>query len=280
MFRRSRLILLVFVAAILAVIVAQGPMRSRRQADSDVAQEETGQAKAQPSQAQRKSLRRIKEMGGIAFDGHMRTPVALEDGEEQILTEFTIETDNSPKEAAFTVILNGYGDMDEVLRHVLSLGNVEQLSVAESGVTDDLLRKIGRLRALRLLYLTDTAIGDVGLSHLARLKQLEMLGLGRTAVTDEGLKHLEEMESLKGLSLKGLPISDEGLSHIARLGSLVALSLKGTQITDEGVRHLFDLGNLRGLDVQNTQVTDSGIRRLEEALPECNIATGSTSGGN
>lgn len=276
MFRRWRLVLIVFVAIILAVILAQGPMRSRRQADS-VPQKEAREPKAQPNQAERKCLRRIQELGGTAFDGHLRTPVSLEGSEQQILAEFIIETDNSPKQAAFTVVLNGCHNMDEMLRQVVSLGNVEQLSLAESGVTDDLLRKVGILHSLRLLYLTDTAITDVGLSYLGGLNELEMLGVGETAVSDQGLKHLEKLESLKGLSLEGLPITDRGLSHIAELGSLVALSLNGTQITDEGLTYLSGLGSLRGLDVQNTRVTESGVRRLKEALPECNIAMGSTS---
>ena len=263
--------MIVVVGTILAAIVAQGPMRTGYERDAAVRQQPVRQMKTQPTQAQRNSLRRIQQMGGTAFDGHLRTPVVLADREGRILAEFIIETDNRPKEAAFTVVLNGRRDIDEILRHAIALGNVEQLSLAESGITDDLLQKVGTLHNLRLLYLTDTRIGNVGVSHLGKLRALEMLGLRGTGVSDQGLTYLEQMESLKGLSLEGLPITDEGLAHIAGLDALVALCLKGTQVTDDGLEHLFVLPNLLGLDLQDTQVTAPGIERLTEALPNCKI---------
>lgn len=274
MFRYTRLVIIVFVGIVLAVILIQGPMRSRRRTDAGVPLHGSWQPKVQPSQAEQNSLQRIHELGGIAFDGNLSTSVSLDGGQEGPLAEFVIETDNTPKGAAFTVVLNGSRNVDEVLGHVLSLRNVEQLSLAESGVTDGGLRKIGMLHGLRLLYLTNTAVTDAGLSHLSKLSELEMLGVGHTAISDRGLKHLENMESLKGLSLEGLPVTDEGLLYIARLDSLVTLSLKGTQITDEGLTCLSGLHELRGLDVRNTLVTNSGIRHLENVLPNCNIAIG------
>ena len=56
------------------------------------------------------------------------------------------------------------------------------------------------------------------------------------------------------------------------LTSLEYLLLRGTEVTDAGLEHLAGLANLVILDLADTQVTPEGVKKLQEALPECNIA--------
>ena len=47
-----------------------------------------------------------------------------------------------------------------------------------------------------------------------------------------------------------------------------------TQIGDAGLEHLRGLTSLTAIRVNETQVTEEGIKKLQRALPNCKILTG------
>ena len=113
---------------------------------------------------------------------------------------------------------------------------------------------------------------DEEMEHLKELKNLELLALSGTQFTDVDLEHMNELTKLETLILSNTRVTDEGLRHLKELTNLLGLVLRDTQVSDSGLVHLERLGNLKSLNVERTQVTEEGIEKLQEALPECEIA--------
>lgn len=76
------------------------------------------------------------------------------------------------------------------------------------------------------------------------------------------------------VSLSGCQVGDEVLPQLKRLAprNLKIVDLGGTRVTDAGLEHLAGLKGLWKLRVTGTRVTDAGIKRLQQDLPNCEIA--------
>ena len=112
------------------------------------------------------------------------------------------------------------------------------------------------------------------------------------AVKRERVRRQQEMiEKLGGavayvdvFSLPGIPeeydfaglgnrVTDADLERLIPVLSRVThLDLSDTQITDAGLQHLTGLIQLQYLYLKRTKVTDEGVKKLQQALPNCQIA--------
>jgi hypothetical protein len=151
------------------------------------------------------------------------------------------------------------------------LPQLEELCI-DADATDDGLANLEGLSLLRSLSIHNSKVGDAGLGHLQHLTRLETLSLWGAPITDAGLSHLCGMKELKSLMLMNTRVADAGLAHLQGLNMLENLSLDNTQVSDAGLVHLSELRQLRWLYVNGTKVTDRGVNRLQQALPNCQIA--------
>src|SRR5262249_8706954 len=88
-------------------------------------------------------------------------------------------------------------EVDGILKDLLPLTEVDNLSLQGTKVTDAGLKHVAGFRKLHQLYLGQTAITDVGVKHLAPCEQLRHLGLENTRVTDAGIKALANLQNLR-----------------------------------------------------------------------------------
>ena len=153
-----------------------------------------------------------------------------------------------------------------------SLPNLQGLEISCSPLDDDGTEALSQCTGLEILGLGGTLVDDAGLAHLTRLPRLRELYVHGTRVTNDGLKHMKEMPCLRDLCLDHTAVTDAGLIHLKPLTRLAYLSLSNTSITDAGLVHLESLQSLKILNLQKTNVTDEGVARLQEKLPNCEIA--------
>ncbi len=151
-------------------------------------------------------------------------------------------------------------------------GGQTGLALAQSGIRSEDLTGLSRCQSLEWLQLSENPVDDDGLKHLTGLPHLTRLMIDVTGITDDGLKTLVPMKALEQLDVANTRISDAGLESIGQLPALQVLWLSGTAITDAGLQHLESLKHLRYLDVRQTAITDAAIARLQEKLPELEIA--------
>jgi hypothetical protein len=163
---------------------------------------------------------------------------------------------------------------DAVLVHLQGLSQLHALSLDNTEVNDATLVHLQRVSQLQYLSLSGTKVTDAGLVHLQGLSQLQALWLERTQVTGAGLANLQGLEQLRHLWLDSSNVADGGLVHLQRLSQLQTLSLDNTRVTDAGLVHLHGMSQLGWLRLGRTKVSDEGVRKLQQALPNCTIDTG------
>ncbi len=150
------------------------------------------------------------------------------------------------------------------------LGSIHSVNLANSKITGAGLENLKVLDQLQNLDLYGTQVTDAGLENL-KGHRLRNLDLRETKVTDAGLESLKGLNLLSNLRL-GTQVTDAGLENLKGLTELHTLGLNKTQVTDAGLEHLQGLDRLRYLDLRDTKVTDAGVMKLQQALPNCNIA--------
>jgi hypothetical protein len=122
--------------------------------------------------------------------------------------------------------------------------------------------------------LSGSTITDADLESLAALP-CRRLVLNRTPLTGPGIRHLKKLPRLTDLSLECPTLSFLGIQYLTDFKGLSRLSLAGSGVNDGNVTNLCELVNLRELDLSDTMVTTRGIAELKNALPKCQLKTGS-----
>jgi tetratricopeptide (TPR) repeat protein len=168
---------------------------------------------------------------------------------------------------------------DAGLAHLRGLTSLRHLSLwGCRRVTAAGLASLGGLTALENLDLRGgEQLTDASLVLLQSLTALQYLDLGGCEqVTDAGLSHLRGLSALQYLGMCLCKhVTDAGLAHLRGMTALQYLDLGGCeQVTDAGLAHLRGLTGLQRLSLWKCeQVTDAGLKALQNALPECRIAT-------
>jgi hypothetical protein len=145
------------------------------------------------SEAGKKSLARIRQLGGLALE------VAQND---QHLEVSYLQVDGK-----WT---------DEPLALLKDLKGVVHLNLRGQPVTDEQLAHLKPLTELTHLHLERTKITDKGLESLKPLLNLEYLNLYGTAVSDAGLASLEGMKKLKKLYVWDTKVTAAGAEKLKK----------------------------------------------------------------
>ncbi len=155
-----------------------------------LAQEE---APAQRSDAEKKALAKIQQLGAFAMELAQNDP-RLEVSYHLMDKEITAEH----------------------LAPLKELKGVVHLNLRGRAVTDDMLGQIKDLTTLTRLHLEKTKVTDKGLAQLKGFVNLEYLNLYGTEVTDAGLANLEGMKKLKSLYLWQTKVTDAGVAKLKK----------------------------------------------------------------
>ncbi len=152
------------------------------------------QAPAQPSDAEKKALDRVRQVGGLALelaqnDNHLDVSYLQSDG------KFSAD------------YLTPLHDLKGLVVH---------LNLRGQPVTDADLAQLKDLTGLTELHLENTKVTDKGLANLKGLTNLEYLNLYGTPVSDAGLANLEGLKKLKHLYLWQTKVTPAGVAKLKK----------------------------------------------------------------
>jgi hypothetical protein len=161
------------------------------------------QAPAQPSDAEKKALDRVRQVGGLALelaqnDNHLDVSYLQSDG------KFSAD------------YLMPLHDLKGLVVH---------LNLRGQPVTDADLAQLRDLTALTELHLENTKVTDRGLENLKGLTNLEYLNLYGTQVSDAGLVNLEGLKKLKHLYLWQTKATAAGVAKLKKAVPAVDVNL-------------------------------------------------------
>ena len=145
------------------------------------------------SEAEKKALDKIKQMGGFAMELAQNDPrldVAFHLMDKKITPEH--------------------------LTPLKDLKGVVHLNLRGTEVNDDMLASVAGVTSLLRLHLEKTKVTDKGLAHLKGLANLEYLNLYGTEIGDAGLANLEGLKKLKSLYLWQTKVTDAGVEKLKK----------------------------------------------------------------
>ena len=152
------------------------------------------QEKTQRTDAERKALTRVQQLGGLALE--------LAQNDPRLEVSF-LQRDGNVSE--------------ECLTPLKDLKGLVHLNLAGKDVNDAALVHLKDLTALTRLHLEKNAkVTDKGAENLKGLVNLEYLNLYGTSITDAGLAHLEGMKKLKNLYLWQTKVTDAGVAKLKK----------------------------------------------------------------
>lgn len=160
---------------------------------------------------------------------------------------------------------------DKGLEELSKLQALEELFIADLGVTDAEMSHVAKLTNLKRLTLFGCPITNKGLAKLKALKSLEYLWLYEPQnITISDLKDLNALPNLVELNVQEIIQDNSGLdiSGLTRLEKLmIGTHHKGDGIRDEDLACLANLKNLRWFQVSQAitkplSLTDAGVAHL------------------
>ncbi|OVA01954.1 Leucine-rich repeat [Macleaya cordata] len=125
---------------------------------------------------------------------------------------------------------------DVGIKHLLSIPNLEKLSVSETGVTGD------------------------GVSWLSSLKKLSKLDLGGIPVTDMALRSLQVLTKLEYLDLWGSKISNKVAAVLKKFPNLSFLNLAWTDVTTLPTLPSLTYLNMSNCTINSISGGDCGVK--------------------
>jgi Leucine-rich repeat (LRR) protein len=158
------------------------------------------------------------------------------------------------------------GNSDADFVYLEGLTNLRRLNVEHSRrLTDSGLKHIKGLKNLEELSLANTGVTDAGLAELKGLERLRVLDVSQTEVTGSGLSELKGLENLRVLKET---FCEEGASALKDLVHLERLSLVSLSpcATWEGRLDLSSLVALRELDIGSLRPGDNAEILFPENL--------------
>jgi hypothetical protein len=166
--------------------------------------------------------------------------------------------------------MSGTGLVDEGLKQVALLENLDTLELQGTRITPGGLKELRRLQHLTSLRLDDSQLNDTALRVLRETGQLHTLSQATNRAGDAA----RSLEEVNALALCRTPVTDVGLKELTGMTRLAWLDLRETGVTDAGLRVLVNFSHLRRLLLQDTRVTEAGAAALGRALQDCEISLG------
>jgi len=151
------------------------------------------QAPAQRSEAEKKALDKVRQLGGLALE----------------------LAQNDPRLDVSYHLMDKKITVDHLVP-LKDLKGLVHLNLRGTEVNDDMLAQLAGCTSLIRLHLEKTKITDKGLAHLKGLANLEYLNLYGTEVGDAGLAQLEGLKKLKSLYLWQTKVTDAGVAKLQK----------------------------------------------------------------
>jgi hypothetical protein len=148
-------------------------------------------------------------------------------------------------------------------RYLWLFGTPTVLKVPESRSIDDRwIKRVHNFTRLEELSLANTGLSDRGMPSLARLERLSSLNLANTAISNTGLEQIRGFTGLHYLSLAGTQISDDGLGCLSGMTELIFLDLSHIRVSDQGLKCLAKMHRLKSLNLSGTQIDNAGLPEI------------------
>jgi hypothetical protein len=148
-------------------------------------------------------------------------------------------------------------------RYLWLFGTPTVLTVPKNRTIDDRwIKRVHNFTRLEELSLANTGLTDRGMPSLAPLERLSSLNLANTAISDTGLEQIRGFTGLHYLSLAGTQISDNGLACLSGMTELISLDLSYTRVSDRGLKCLAKMHRLKSLNLGGTQIDNAGVPEI------------------
>jgi Leucine-rich repeat (LRR) protein len=159
------------------------------------------------------------------------------------------------KKIAITDI-HGLAKIDELRELILTLPQVESLSISHSFVTHEHLPDLGALHHVHTLDITDTSVDDHAAPYLRQMEALTILKIAWNKITEIGAAEIGQMSHLEQLDISYNKIGNRGFFALHPLSLLIALDAQCVSVTARGVSEFFRSyrGNLRALNLSSNIV--------------------------
>lgn len=139
--------------------------------------------------------------------------------------------------------------------------------------TDRTVDVLVTLTNIEFISLSGTAISDDGLTKLAKLPRLKRIDLDSTRITARGLKALAANPRITWLNLETMALDDAALTAIGEMKNLEWLNLINSRLAGGSSRHLANLARLKNLWLRGSNLPESEVALLRQRLPRCGIET-------
>jgi len=160
------------------------------------------------------------------------------------------------------VVTHGYNRKDtnvKIRRHLTEKGRV--LDLRKTAVRNQDLAKLHSIGTLEQIWLAETGIGSPGFKHIAKANSTRQLSvMDCPMVDDRALELISPLTSLILLYLGRTMVSDTGLPTIKDFGSLKWLNLMGCKdVTDKSLELLNGLPSLKVIWAGGSGITEKGL---------------------
>ena len=138
-------------------------------------------------------------------------------------------------------------------------------------VENELLQHISTLKNIEELVIPNSKITNSGMEIISHFSKLKILNLCGNTITSRGVRCLKLTPSLEELNLWNTNIDDAAAETLESLKNLYDLNVAETNLTDNAVPHLGRLSQLQMLDISGTKISEKGYKELKSKLPNCTI---------
>jgi Leucine-rich repeat (LRR) protein len=153
---------------------------------------------------------------------------------------------------------------DTVMAAVLKCKDIQQLTIAYSGVSPERLGEVFDLTNLTHVCLAGSRVDDTVVSQWPRPLQLTSLDLDNTMISDSAIRKLTEFTTLESLSLRGCKLTTASLSELTKLRRLTRLRLSDLNIDQAAMTFIIQLKNLSHLELEYCSVNSDALDNLAE----------------
>lgn len=155
---------------------------------------------------------------------------------------------------------------DNMVDVLLKCPDLDQLTLAYSGVSRDRLRRLGELRHLTVLIIPGADIDDDITSTWSRLRMLWEVNLDGSRVGVDTIAWLSGIESLRSVSLNNVPLDAASRASLVELGQVTAMRLRNCPLTTAEALRLMDLDSVEILDLSGCEIDmDAVIERASRS---------------
>jgi hypothetical protein len=167
---------------------------------------------------------------------------------------------------------------DAVLASLLSLPELKEVRLVQSGITDHGLQQLSRHPSLRLVSLFGCwLVTDEGVRHLAKMRRLEELEIESMGeISDAAFKPFASLPRprLRSLEVAGTGVTDRGIGLICSIRSLETLRISRTAASPRCLPFILRARRLKYVLADSTEITRADVIKVLGKVPNIRVETG------